>query len=901
MEPEPPVGVDLELAGALSGEPPTSSDLELSATPPARPDLEPPGQFPASLEAEAPAGLRSADVNKGTDAEPEAEASGAQEGPAEQGEALPTVAELSELSEGEAAPGNSPRLGERESVDHEMPPGAEISETGGKGTLSAKENLGKKQKKERRALVASDRRLRSQQLQPSPEGGAEKPGSAASLQLPCLQIKLSKSPGAKHFKREVHLGGAASVCFPKGCFHKALLKHIESPNTELALAREPEQQGAEENGIAPRQSCESMSATEGAVEGEKWLKAAPSATASHSKSGEMLEIYVEANSEERSVLLPRERGPGVWGAEQLDGKPDDADAKDGEKPDSAVDAGKVQDKDLTDSLTCPGSKSGSKDVPSKTWKHKKLALPFYNLRHTPTPVDAAKKNVPGKEAVQANPNQEEEHRSGDKDPIGLKEVDTPAEDKPKFVEWCAEEENQELIADFNAQYMKVQKGWIQLEKEVQPAPKVKNKADKLKEIWKSKKRTRKCRASLEVQKLSPVQMLFMKAFKLSNICQWFLETTETRSLVIVKKLNTRLPGDVPPIKIPLQKYCSSSLYPSSLQAERLKKHLKKFAATTPAKNNLKNQKLWARLRESADKTEPEEAASPSQRPPCEASSEEASEDRNVQPPPSLPAQASTRILQKYSNLRGKLRAQHRLVKNERKGDSVADHPSAESKQSRKSVCINPLMSPKLALQVKADVFPAKSTPVEAAVKGRKGKSRSQEDLPRADPRPGRKKRVLRGSSSARERPRSSSPDRLPGKKGSKVKHSNAPSKAPAPRKQAALAISNRLHKKGSLKEKRISKRQLGKGRLPIQKVKENPTKRAAPPPSQEGLMKSPKPKVVGEPSSRAQKAASKKPSSGKTLTRSMKKIQESSTSQGKRKLRAKVDCSHSKRTRLDAK
>ncbi|NXY76558.1 YD021 protein, partial [Glareola pratincola] len=107
-----------------------------------------------------------------------------------------------------------------------------------------------------------------------------------------------------------------------------------------------------------------------------------------------------------------------------------------------------------------------------------------------------------------------------------------------------------LIAEFNTQYMKVQKGWIQLEKEVQPTPKVKNKADKLKEIWKSKKRSRKSRGSLEVQKLSPVQMLFMKAFKLSDICQWFLETTETRSLVIVKKLNTRLPGEIPPIKVP---------------------------------------------------------------------------------------------------------------------------------------------------------------------------------------------------------------------------------------------------------------------------------------------------------------------------------------------------------------
>ncbi|XP_026506654.1 ligand-dependent corepressor isoform X2 [Terrapene carolina triunguis] len=896
MDPEPPAGVDLELAGALPGEPPTSTHLALPAMPPARMDLETPMQPPASLEAEPPASLQSADVTESIPADPAADVREMWEGPLEPGEAMPTLAELSGILAGETAPESS-RLGERENGHGEMPPGPDTSETDGKGTVLSKENPEKKQKKGRRALVASDRRLRSQQSQPPTEGSAEESGSSTSLQLPCLQIKLSKSPGAKRFRREVHLDGAASVCFPKDCFHKTLLKNIQGPGTGSALEREPVQRGGDENGITTRQTYKSMLAKEGAAEREGSSKDGPPAKARHSKSGEMLEICVEANSDKRSVLLPRESGTSVQDAEQSDEKPGDV-----ENPDNAVDAGKVQYKDLTDLPTGPSSKSGSKHIPSKTWKHKKLALPVYNLRHTPTPVDAAKKNLPGKEVLQANPNQKEEHSSGNKDTIDLKEVDTVAEDKPKFVEWCAEEENQELIADFNAQYMKVQKGWIQLEKEAQPAPKVKNKADKLKEIWKSKKRTRKCRTSLEVQKLSPVQMLFMKAFKLSNICRWFLETTETRSLVIVKKLNTRLPGDVPPIKIPLQKYCSSSLYPSSLQAERLKKHLKKFAATTPAKNNLKNQKLWARLRENADSTEPGEAASPNQTSPCEASSEEAGEDRNMQPPPSLPTQASTRILRKYSNLRGKLRAQHRLAKNERKGESAADHPSVESKQRRKSVCINPLMSPKLALQVKADVFPAKSMRAEAAVKGRKGKSRFPEDsLPRADPQPGRKKRTLRESSTVPEPSRSSSKDRLPAKKGSKGKHSEVPPKAPATRKQAAMERSSKLEKKVSSKEKRVPKRQLGKGRPPLPKVKENPAQRAAPPPSRDGLTKSAKPKPAAEPSPRSQKAADKKSSSGKTLTRSMKKIQESSTSQGKRKLRAKVDCSHSKRTRLDAK
>uniref|UniRef100_K7FPQ1 Ligand dependent nuclear receptor corepressor n=1 Tax=Pelodiscus sinensis TaxID=13735 RepID=K7FPQ1_PELSI len=519
----------------------------------------------------------------------------------------------------------------------------------------------------------------------------------------CLQIRLLKRPGAKRFRREVQLHGAASVCFPQGSFHKALLRNIQAPGcSKRALGRGPKQRGRGEGGMTTRQTYRSRLSNEGAVAREGPSREGSPTTGGPSQSGEKLEICVEANSDKRSVLLPRDSGAGVQGAEQSARKAGDGDAP----ADTAVDTGQVQQQDLSSSPPGARGKSGSKAPPAKSWKHKSLALPVYNLRHSPAPLEAAKKSP---EALQVTPSQQEEASSGHPDPLGWKEVDPPAEDRPKFVEWCAEEETQELIADFNAQYARVQRGWIQLEREAQPAPKAKNKADKLKEIWKSKKRTRKCRASLEAQKLSPVQMLFLKAFKLSNVCRWFLETTETRSLVIVKKLNTRLPGDVPPIKIPLQKFCSAGLYPSSLQAERLKKHLKKFAAATPAKNNLKNQKLWARLREGADRAEPDGG----------------------------------------------------------RGGGAGELSSVESKPSRKSVCINPLMSPKLALQVKADVFPAKPAPAEAAAKGRKGKSRPQEGAPpKAAPRPGRK-RTLRESSGVPGPSPSSSRDRPPAPQGSK--------------------------------------------------------------------------------------------------------------------------------------
>ncbi|XP_068805966.1 ligand-dependent corepressor isoform X3 [Struthio camelus] len=875
---------------------PCSLDLQIPDEPPATVDVESPREPPATSQC--------ADLNKSIDAKPEAEPSGMLgDSSLGQEEAVPANTGLPEMLEGETAQNNSLPC-EKELVEGEMLPEPEGSETAGKESVSSKESQDKKRKKGRRVLEASDRRLRSQQSQPPVEGSAEEAAASSSVQLPCLQIKLSKSPGAKRFKREVQLDEVASMHFPNDCFHKTLLKNSEGPIASQAPQSIPEQLPGEENGVITRQTYKNILAKETAAEGENSSKDDLPAKGSQNQAGEMLEICVQTDSEKRSILFPQESSVAANDAEQVDVKAGDGNAKeeDEESADSAMDTGKLENfEPVTNSPPCPSSRGGSKHVPAKAVKHKKVALQFYNLRHTPASVDTAKKNTTGKESMQAIPKTRDECSSGNDDSPALEDIDT-ADSKPKFMEWCAEEENQELIAEFNAQYMKVQKGWIQLEKEVQPTPKVKNKADKLKEIWKSKKRTRKSRGSLEVQKLSPVQMLFMKAFKLSDICQWFLETTETRSLVIVKKLNTRLPGEIPPIKVPLQKYSSSSLYPSSLQAERLKKHLKKFAATTPARNNLKNQKLWAKIRENAEKAEAEETTGPNQTPPSETSSEEVSEDKNVQSTPSLPTQASTRILRKYSNLRGKLRAQHRLIKAEKKSDGPGDHPSVESKQSRKSVCINPLMSPKLALQIKADAFPAKSPSVEGPGKGRKGKSKSQEDpSPKADLQLSRKKRTLKESGSAQERTGSSSKDKLPAKKASKIKHLEVSTKAPATRKQAAMERSNKLAKKMSLKEKRAPKRQLEKVRLPMRKGKENTSRRAVLPPSHEELAKSPKQKPLGESSTRSQKLANKKPSSGKTLTRSMKKLQESSGAQGKRKLRAKVDCSHSKRSRLDAK
>uniref|UniRef100_A0AAR2JCR9 Ligand-dependent corepressor n=2 Tax=Pygocentrus nattereri TaxID=42514 RepID=A0AAR2JCR9_PYGNA len=240
----------------------------------------------------------------------------------------------------------------------------------------------------------------------------------------------------------------------------------------------------------------------------------------------------------------------------------------------------------------------------------------------------------------------------------------------KFLEALNGEENQHLISELNTKFDKMQKGWVQMDKEGQPAPRPKNKADRLKEIWKSKRRIRKPR-SLEQQKFSPVQMLFMKSFDLPSICRWFLQSTETKSLVIVKKVNTRLPSETQlcfhtSAAVP---GASNGVFPS-VQAERLKKHLKKFAIASPVKSNPKNKRLIAKalaqgisVSKGKEKREPSTATRISTKP--------HSYTGLIQPQPSeshgkvtanAKNPASARILRKYSNMREKMQVQQNTLK-----------------------------------------------------------------------------------------------------------------------------------------------------------------------------------------------------------------------------------------------
>ncbi|XP_061840434.1 uncharacterized protein lcorl isoform X1 [Nerophis lumbriciformis] len=88
----------------------------------------------------------------------------------------------------------------------------------------------------------------------------------------------------------------------------------------------------------------------------------------------------------------------------------------------------------------------------------------------------------------------------------------------------------------------------------------------------------------EESKSSAVQTLFNcspntpRTCSLPQLCSWFMQTTETQSLAIVKKTSSRNPYEVMHFPHLLNK---QGVKHQSPQAERLHRHLKKFAKTLP--------------------------------------------------------------------------------------------------------------------------------------------------------------------------------------------------------------------------------------------------------------------------------------------------------------------------------
>ncbi|XP_010780675.1 uncharacterized protein C10orf12 [Notothenia coriiceps] len=334
-------------------------------------------------------------------------------------------------------------------------------------------------------------------------------------------------------------------------------------------------------------------------------------------------------------------------------------------------------------------------------------------------------------------------------------INTPRSQPPKqtnrFLEHLNGEENQQLITNLNIKYDKMQKGWVQLDKEGQPPTKYKNKSDRQAAIWKSKRRARKSKSS-DHQKYSPFQMLFVKGFNLSSICRWYLETTETKSLVIVKKVNTRLPSETQLcFHSASSSGASQGIFPS-LQAERLKKHLKKFAIASPVKSNPKSQKLIARALEANAVKEREELPSSTQTAKACAQGEPQKASGKSKNP------ASARILKKYSNIREKiqqtnvrLKEASKTLKNnnvkrlDSKKSAAKSNVKPSTKAQKSALSVGKKMKASAAKMERRKTLAGRKTtkpPVQQRAVKAQGSSRASRDATKKDKMPKRSSQRL---------------------------------------------------------------------------------------------------------------------------------------------------------------
>ncbi|XP_048406847.2 uncharacterized protein wu:fc17b08 isoform X2 [Stegostoma tigrinum] len=683
----------------------------------------------------------------------------------------------------------------------------------------------KKKHRRKLELTSSDRCLRSQQPRPKavacPDDTKEQPPVCVDgLLVPCLSIKLLRSQGERGYKREVCINRVTSVQFPTECFNKILLESIVDPESRvcesLTSTSEQDIAKAKKATVQPLSKNLLSKDFENLQDDELVNDNLINGRASYGQ-GRILEVSVDSRSSaERKVSFSAHHVRNNQDSESSDGSVDDMppaiqQQTSSGKTDTCKENSKWVRGSMMKRLTNVGSlHQAAKGMTPKVPPGDKVLAGSRALRCSSMSNTEPEAVMLQEDSKCLSMNQPSEFHQENEEPelLGLSDADAPEPSRPKFLDWCSEDENQELITTLNATYENIHKAWIQMEKEVPVMQKAKCKSDRLKEIWKSKKRARKARGLYD-HKISPVQKLFMTNFNLASICKWFMETTETRSLIIVKNVSARNPVETMKAKTFLQKNSMIGLFPSP-QAERLKKHLKKFAMASPARSNWKTRALLhnvaRRAATGADgagqqhwsfSLDTGEGLTPRDLFLAKVESDPVEEDgfpgNNTAAQPSkhlgLKKPVSAWILRKYSNMRGKL---HKLQQGK-------EHAGRKVLAKHKSVCMNPMVSPKLTSQAQLDCPGAPLPITSRKSEESKGKRKAPKDSRIKELRVGRVKSSKSEAGPPVLLPKSM-PRQLPANRKSRVEVNTA--RAPAPKKAAASGKTNVLFPKST--EKRLS-------------------------------------------------------------------------------------------------
>ncbi|TKS68156.1 putative uncharacterized protein ENSP00000382790 -like protein [Collichthys lucidus] len=180
--------------------------------------------------------------------------------------------------------------------------------------------------------------------------------------------------------------------------------------------------------------------------------------------------------------------------------------------------------------------------------------------------------------------QEQENISQDLNRVASMSVDSIFTPKETLKWWAASAEENTMNQELARRIRHISDTWVSdtvesQEKEIALNSKLGTKGN------------RKSKQSSVVRTLFDCPPNKPRSCSMQQLCSWFMQTTETQSLGIVKKASSRNPYEL--MHFPRSTNNKSVCH--SPQAERLRKHIKKFAKTVP-KSPLQHQQAQRRLR-----------------------------------------------------------------------------------------------------------------------------------------------------------------------------------------------------------------------------------------------------------------------------------------------------------------
>ncbi|XP_062069056.1 ligand-dependent nuclear receptor corepressor-like protein isoform X4 [Lepus europaeus] len=142
--------------------------------------------------------------------------------------------------------------------------------------------------------------------------------------------------------------------------------------------------------------------------------------------------------------------------------------------------------------------------------------------------------------------------------------------------WATSTSNDSLLEELNNRFEQITNAWVQVSGDEAENCVHKKRQHAENDNFKIAKPLETCLLELEV---SPVKMLFQKKYDLNELSTWFMQTTETQSLSLVRKANARNPLEV----INTRGIKLGTKY-SDFNNSPFRKHFKKFALSSPSKS-----------------------------------------------------------------------------------------------------------------------------------------------------------------------------------------------------------------------------------------------------------------------------------------------------------------------------